>query len=216
MNSRRYGFGLQRLATILAVMILTLSLTAALTGVLIAFYYQPTSGGAYNSIERIVTEVPNGWLIQRLHSIAGNGIIAVALGQIVVMFLGERFRPSWLTAWISGIFLTLTTIALSWTAINLDWSQVGYWRFKIELGTIEAIPVIGPTLRDILIGGAAIGTVTIEHLYALHSYVLSTIAIILAVIHLVGLLFQEQESPMPGSSATEALAPAPPENQPSN
>jgi len=59
---------------ILAVVILTLSLTTAFTGVLLAFYYEPTAGGAYNSLKVIATEIPNGWLVQRLHNIAGNGL----------------------------------------------------------------------------------------------------------------------------------------------
>jgi cytochrome b6 len=170
-----------------------LSLIAAITGILLSFYYEPTAGGAYNSLKLIKFEIPNGWLIQRLHEIAGNGLIVVSLIEIVVMFLGEKFRPSWLTAWISGILLTLTAIGLSWTAMLLDWSQVGYWRFQIELGTIEAIPVIGTLLRTMLTGGGAVNTVTVVHLYTLHSYILSIGALILAVIHLGGLLLQEKE-----------------------
>jgi len=94
---------------------------------------------------------------------------------------------------MSGILLTLTAIALGWTAMILDWSQLGYWRFRIELGTIEALPVIGPLLRDIITGGGAVNTTTVAHLYTLHSYVISAGAIILAVIHLWGLLRQEKE-----------------------
>jgi cytochrome b6 len=109
------------------------------------------------------------------------------------MFLGEKFRPSWLTAWISGILLTLVAIALGWTAMLLDWTQLGYWRFTIELGTVEAVPGIGSLLREILTGGGAINTVTVAHLYTLHSYVLSIGALILAVIHLGGVLLQEKE-----------------------
>ncbi len=206
MKNVRYDFVLQRLATILAVMILSLSLIAAFTGILISFYYEPTAGGAYNSLRLIKSEIPNGWLIQRLHEIAGNGLIAVSLVEIVVMFLGEKFRPSWLTAWISGILLTLTAIALSWTAMLLDWTQLGYWRFTIELGTIEAIPVIGSLLRDIFTGGGAINTVTVAHLYTLHSYILSIGALILAVIHLGGLLFQEKEEKQKAIE-TEAISP---------
>jgi len=82
---------------------------------------------------------------------------AVSLVEIVVMFLGERFRRSWLTAWISGILFTLTAIALGWTAMLLDWTQLGYWRFNIELGTV-AIPLIGSQLRAILTGGGAINS----------------------------------------------------------
>lgn len=193
MKNVQYAFLLRRLATILAVVILTLSLTTAFTGVLLAFYYEPTAGGAYNSLKVIATEIPNGWLVQRLHNIAGNGVIAVSLVEIVVMFLGEQFRRSWLTAWISGILFTLTAIALGWTAMLLDWTQLGYWRFNIELGTVEAIPLIGSQLRAILTGGGAINTLTVAHLYTLHSYVLSIGALILAIIHLGGLLLQERE-----------------------
>jgi cytochrome b6 len=193
MKNVPYSFVLQRLATVLAVVILSLSLTAAFTGVLLSFYYEPTAGGAYNSLRLIKSEIPNGWLIQRIHEIAGNGLIAASLVEIVVMFLGEKFRPSWLTAWFSGILLTLTAIALSWTAMLLDWTQIGYWRFTMELGTLEAIPLIGPLLGAILTGGGAINTVTVAHLYTLHSYILSIGALILAIIHLGGLLLQEKE-----------------------
>jgi cytochrome b6 len=186
-------FTLRRLATILAVTALSLTLMAAVTGVLLAFYYQPTAGGAYNSIKTLTNEIPNGALIRSLHNVAGNGIIVVVLLQIVVMFLGERFCRSWLASWLSGIFLTLTAIALSWTAMLLDWSQVGYWRFRIELALLETIPGIGQPLRNLLTGGDAVNTLTVERLYTLHSYVFAIVAVVLAVIHLVGLLWQEWE-----------------------
>lgn len=193
MKNVSYSFVLQRLATILAVVILSLSLIAAITGILLSFYYEPTAGGAYNSLKVIKFEIPNGWLVQRIHEIAGNGLIAASLIEIVVMFLGEKFRPSWITAWISGILLTLTAIALGWTAMLLDWTQLGYWRFQIELGTLDAVPVMGSLLRTLLTGGGTINTVTVVHLYTLHSYVLSIGALILAMIHLGGVLMQEKE-----------------------
>ncbi|MBV8885311.1 MAG: cytochrome bc complex cytochrome b subunit [Chroococcidiopsidaceae cyanobacterium CP_BM_RX_35] len=188
----RHEFILRRLATILSVAIITLTALASVTGILLSFYYEPTAGGAYQSLQFINTQVQNGWLIHRLHNIAGNGAIVIALIQIVVMFLGRQFRASWLTAWISGILFALSAIGLAWTAMILSWDQLGYWRFRIELQTIEAIPVIGSQLRDILTGGA-IDTETVEHLYALHSYVVSVGAVILAVIHLWSLLQQEKE-----------------------
>lgn len=192
MKGISYEFMLRRLATILSVTVLTLAATAAITGILLSIYYQPIAGGAYNSIKLIAQDIPSGWLIYGVHNVAGNGLIGTSLIQLVVMFLGERFRRSWLTAWFSGIFLILTAIGLGWTAMILDWSQLGYWRFKIELGTIEAIPLIGKQVRDILTGGA-VNSLTVERLYTLHSYVLSALALFLAVVHLVGLLMQEKE-----------------------
>ncbi|MGF1480576.1 MAG: cytochrome b N-terminal domain-containing protein [Cyanophyceae cyanobacterium] len=199
MNTINYAFILRRLATISAIATLALSLTAAVTGVLLSFYYEPTAGGAYNSLEMITSQVSYGWLIDRLHSVAGNGLIIVSLIAIVVMFLGERFRPSWLVAWISGILLTLSAIALSWSAMLLDWTQLGYWRFNIELGIIEAIPYFGSTLRTLLTGGGAVNTMTVARLYSLHSYILSAGALILSIVHLAGILQQEREQAAPDS-----------------
>lgn len=186
------GFILRRLSTILAVTILTLTLIGVTSGILLAFYYQPSAGGAYSSLKDIDQTIPYGWLVHTMHNLAGNLLIVVALVQIVVMFLGERFRRSWLVAWISGIFLTLSAIGLSWTAMILSWDQLGFWRFKIELGTIEALPLLGSQLRDALTGGA-VSTITVEHLYTLHSYLISVGATGLAIVHLLGLLFQEKE-----------------------
>lgn len=186
------AFIIRRLATVLSVSVLTLTLLAAVTGGLLAFYYQPVAGQAYDSLTSITTNVPFGWLIRTLHDVAGNWVIVVSLIQLVVMFLGERFRSSWLAAWVSGILFTLAAIGLGWTAMILDWSQIGFWRLRVELGIIESIPFVGSMLREILTGGA-IGSVTVTHMYMLHSYVLSLGAVGLAIAHLAGLLVQERE-----------------------
>ncbi|WP_341527747.1 cytochrome b N-terminal domain-containing protein [Nostoc sp. UHCC 0302] len=193
MQSTKFDRILRRLATTLSVVILTLCLIYITTGVLLSFYYQPIAGGAYESLRRINTEVPYGWLFYRAHDIAGNALIAIALIQIVVMFLGRQYRKSWLIAWVSGILFTLSAIGLDWTAMILTWDQEGYWRFNIELGTIEAIPLIGGQLRDILTGGGAISSVTVQHLYTIHSYIISVAAITFAVVHISALLWQEQQ-----------------------
>lgn len=211
MNNAKYLFILRRLATILAVAVLTLTLTAAVTGILLAFYYEPIARGAYDSLQKITAEVPNGLLIRSVHNLAGNGLIVLSLIEIVVMFLGRQFKTSWLTAWISGILLTLTGIGLAWTSMILDWSQLGYWRLNIELGTIEAIPFIGSQLREIITGGGSITTATISRLYTLHSYLLSVGAVALAFIHLAGLLVQEKGQKEVKKELVEALSNLPEE-----
>lgn len=193
MNSLKYNFWLRRTATILSILILTLGIIAAITGISIGFYYEPAAGSAYQSLSKIDDFLPYGWLIYSLHNLAGNGIIAVALIQIIVLFLGRQFRRSWLTAWISGTLLTLSTIGLGWTAMILGWNQLGYWRLKVELSIIESVPVAGEFIKNILTGGSGINTITIVHFYTLHSYVLSFTAIASAIIHLVALVIRERE-----------------------
>ena len=52
MNSLQYNFVLRRTATILSVAILTLAIIASISGVSIAFYYEPTAGDAYQSLAK--------------------------------------------------------------------------------------------------------------------------------------------------------------------
>ncbi len=192
MNTVRYNSALRKLATMLAIAIFTLCLLAAITGVLIAFYYTPGTTTAHSSIEYINDQVANGWLVRSLHDMAGNSLIAVSLLQIIVMFFGRQLVGSWIASWVSGIFLTLTVIGLGWTAMNLEWSQLGYWRLKIELSIIESVPFIGQSLRQLLLGGESIGTITLQHLFAIHSYVLAVVAVGLSIGHLVSTLIHSR------------------------
>jgi cytochrome b6 len=189
----KFDFIMRRISTILSVVIVAFCLLAAFSGVLLSFYYQPTAGGAYNSLRVITEQVQYGWLFRKVHDLAGNFVIGMGLIQLVVMFLGRQFRKSWLATWISGIFLILSGIGLGWTAMILDWGQTGYWRFNVELGSISSIPLIGGQLREILTGGNGVSTITVGHLYTIHSYVLTIAAMVLAVAHLASTLWQERE-----------------------
>jgi cytochrome b6 len=77
--------------------------------------------------------------------------------------------------------------------MNLEWSQLGYWRLKIELSTIEAIPFIGQFLRRLLVGDEGLGTISLEHLFTIHSYLLSAVALGLSIVHLVSVSIDSQK-----------------------
>ena len=167
------NFILSRVTTILALAVLITTLGAAISGVLIAFYYEPAAGSAYDSLGQIYNNTAFGWLVYSVHHWAGKVAIAISLVQIIVMFLSRQFRSSWFTAWVSGILLTLATMGLSWTAMSLAWNQESFWRLKVELGIISSIPLIGDPIRAVLTGGNGVNTTAIVHFYTLHSYVLS-------------------------------------------
>lgn len=194
MQSTQFDLVLRRITTVLAVVIVTLTLIGATTGILLSFYYEPAAGRAYQSLRAIDTQLNYGWLFHKAHAIAGNAVVGVSLIQIVIMFVSRQFTKSWLAAWISGILFTLSAIGLGWTAMVLSWDQEGFWRFSIELGTIEAIPFVGSLLRDILTGGSGISTVTVQHLYTIHSYVVAIAALVLSVAHLVSVLWQDKQT----------------------
>ena len=205
---------LRRLATLTAVISLTLVLVAGLTGVLLAFYYDPSVSGAFESLRRINEEVPGGSLVRSLHNIAGNALIYTALLQIFVMFFGRQHQPAWFTGWLSGGFLALSAIGLGWTAMILDWDQIGYWRLKIEMGTLGNLPVLGPILKAVFLGGDGITSTTVTHMYTIHSYLLSIVAVTLSVVHLVALVYQERQNLQRVAAVQLAAAAVAPDQEP--
>jgi cytochrome b6 len=53
MQNTEFDRVIRRIATILSVVIITLSFIAASTGILLSFYYEPAAGRAYQSLKMI-------------------------------------------------------------------------------------------------------------------------------------------------------------------
>ncbi len=193
MKPPRYTFFLWRTATLLSVSILSLAVLAALSGILIGFNYQPAAGLAHESLQRIASDLPSGTLILGLHQWAGNVIIIAGLIQIIVMFLGRRPRLSWFSGWVSGFATTATAIALGWTAMILNWDQLGFWRLKVELSTLGTVPILGNLINTILLDDGSINSTALTHFYGIHSYVLPLAVITFAAIHLVSHVVHERQ-----------------------
>jgi cytochrome b6 len=51
--------------------------------------------------------------------------------------------------------MAVCTVSFGVTGYSLPWDQVGYWAVKIVTGA-DAIPVIGPTVVELLRGGVVL------------------------------------------------------------
>jgi quinol-cytochrome oxidoreductase complex cytochrome b subunit len=58
---------------------------------------------------------------------------------------------------------------------------------------VGLIPLVGSNLREILSGGNSINSITLQHMYALHSHILVIAAIFCSITHLTALICQEQQ-----------------------
>jgi cytochrome b6 len=52
--------------------------------------------------------------------------------------------------------MAVCTVSFGVTGYSLPWDQVGYWAVKIVTGVPDAIPVIGPTVVELLRGGVVL------------------------------------------------------------
>ncbi len=151
-------------------------LITVVTGLLLMIWYEPTTTGAYSSIERIQHEVPLGWLIRGLHKYGADALITVIFLRLWRMyFLGEYKKPGELSWMLSFLALVLGMIS-GITGYLLIWNQRAFWAAKVVLTTpvyFDELPVIGnlkfgSMIAYVFLGGPAIGQATITRFYAIH------------------------------------------------
>ena len=75
------------------------------TGLLLLFYYQPSSGGAFGSILFLESSVPSGLYVRSLHRLASHAfLVLIFLHTLRVILTGAYRKPRELN-WIIGFFL---------------------------------------------------------------------------------------------------------------
>ncbi|MCX9013886.1 MAG: cytochrome b N-terminal domain-containing protein [Candidatus Methanoperedens sp.] len=153
------------------------------SGIFLAFYYKPTPEEAYKSVEHIMTAVPMGSLIRSIHHWTANLMIAaVSLHMIRVYFMGAYKNPRELN-WVVGVLLFLVATTFGFSGYLLPWDQLAFWATKIGTGIAGSIPVMGPYISLILLGGTDITADTMTRFYAIHVLILPAAIIVLLGVH---------------------------------
>src|SRR5512132_3400387 len=173
----RYSF---RLGFITAVLFVIL----VLTGVYLMFFYTPAVGTAYGDMQRLRTGVGFGQLVRNVHRWSAHlMVLAVLLHLARVFFAGAYKRPRQFN-WVLGVGLLVATLAFSFTGYLLPWDQLSYWAVTVGTNLVNYVPLLGGTIRDLLLGGAQIGQATLLRFYALHVFVLPAALTVLLALHI--------------------------------
>src|SRR5712675_2247359 len=169
------------------------------TGVLLALVYVPSAGQAWSSLQSLNHEVALGWFIRALHGWGSNFMLAIVLIHMTQVFLFGAYKfPRELT-WIFGVFLLLLTFGMAFTGQVLRFDQDAYWGLGIGASISSRIPVLGPALVKLLLGGPIIAGATLSRFFALHVFVIPVLLIGFVGLHvLMVLTLGVNEWPMPG------------------
>jgi ubiquinol-cytochrome c reductase cytochrome b subunit len=157
------------------------------TGIWQLFYYVPTLGYGYNSLNYLRTEVPFGWLIHGLHYWGANAMVVLVMLHMSQVFIWGAYKRPHELQWITGVFLFLLTMAMSLTGGALPWDKRSYWLVEVASSSAGTVPIIGDAIKRIMLGGGVIGQLTLSRFFILHAAILSGGLMTLAAIHLVAL-----------------------------
>src|ERR1700729_1780314 len=169
------------------------------TGILLALIYVPSAGEAWSSLQALNHDVTLGWFIRALHGWGSNFMIAIVLIHMAQVFLFGAYKfPRELT-WIVGVLLLLMTLGMAFTGQVLRFDQDAYWGLGIGASISSRVPVLGPWIVKLLLGGPIIAGATLSRFFALHVFVIPGALIAFVGLHLLLVLkLGINEWPMPG------------------
>jgi ubiquinol-cytochrome c reductase cytochrome b subunit len=178
---------------------LTCFMVQIVTGILLALIYVPSAGEAWSSLQTLNHGVSLGWFIRALHGWGSNFMIAVVLIHMIQVFLFGAYKfPRELT-WIVGVFLLLVTLGMAFTGQVLRFDQDAYWGLGIGASIASRVPLIGPWIVNLMLGGPIIAGATLSRFFALHVFVIPGLLLGFVGLHLLLVLkLGINEWPMPG------------------
>ena len=178
---------------------LTVLVLQLVTGILLALVYVPSASEAWNSLQTLNHDVSLGWFIRALHGWGSNFMIAIVLIHMIQVFLFGAYKfPRELT-WIVGVLLLLLTLGMAFTGQVLRFDQDAYWGLGIGASIASRVPVLGPWIVNLLLGGPIIAGATLSRFFALHVFVIPGSLLGFVGLHLLLVLkLGINEWPMPG------------------
>src|ERR1700729_1346157 len=178
---------------------LTVFLLQVVTGILLALIYVPSAGEAWSSLQALNHQVPLGWFIRAMHGWGSNFMVAIVLIHMTQVFLfGAHKYPRELT-WIIGVFLLLMTLGMAFTGQVMRFDQDAYWGLGIGASIASRVPILGPAVVKLMLGGPIIAGATLSRFFALHVFVIPGMLIGFVCLHLLMVVkLGINEWPMPG------------------
>ena len=169
------------------------------TGILLALTYVPSAGEAWSSLQALNHDITLGWFIRALHGWGSNFMVAIVLIHMMQVFLFGAYKfPRELT-WIIGIFLLLMTLGMAFSGQVLRFDQDAYWGLGIGASIASRVPIAGPAIVKLMLGGPIIAGATLSRFFAVHVFVIPGLLIGFVGLHVLMVLkLGINEWPMPG------------------
>jgi ubiquinol-cytochrome c reductase cytochrome b subunit len=157
-----------------------------ITGVTLGMHYTPNISEAFDSVEHIMRDVNNGWLVRYLHSNTASAfffLVYLHIGR--GLYYGSYKAPRTLV-WTIGTVIFILMMATAFLGYVLPYGQMSLWGATVITNLMSAIPWIGQDIVQFIWGGFSVNNATLNRFFALH-FVLPFVLAALALMHLIAL-----------------------------
>ena len=156
------------------------------TGVTLAMHYNPSVLEAFNSVEHIMRDVNNGWLIRYLHANTASAFFFLVYLHIGRGLYYGSYRAPRTLVWTIGVVIFILMMATAFLGYVLPYGQMSLWGATVITNLMSAIPWVGQDVVEFIWGGFSVNNATLNRFFALH-FVLPFVLAALALMHLIAL-----------------------------
>jgi quinol-cytochrome oxidoreductase complex cytochrome b subunit len=160
-----------------------LFLILVVTGILLMFYYVPSTTQAYDRMLDLRGTVTFGIFLRNMHRWSAHGMVAMVFLHMCRVFLTGSYKKPREFNWVLGVLLLLVTLFMSFTGYLLPWDQLAFWAITVGTSIAAYAPVIGKDIQFLLLGDSTVGQEALLRFYVLHVAVLPAVLALLVAIH---------------------------------
>jgi ubiquinol-cytochrome c reductase cytochrome b subunit len=100
-----------------------------LTGVFLAMHYVPNIDFAFSSVEHIMRDVNNGWLIRYIHANVASFFFICVYAHIGRGFYYGSYKSPRILVWFIGVIILILMMATAFLGYVLPYGQMSLWGF---------------------------------------------------------------------------------------
>lgn len=156
-----------------------------ITGILLAFYFVPSTEMAFESVRHITEDIRYGFWMRGIHHWGANLMVISLFLHMMRVFFTQGYRKPREINWILGFLLLFLTLTISFTGYSLTYNQVSYWAATVGTNLVKEIPFVGEFLLSLLRGGEGITANTLTRFYSLHVMILPIFIVGIIGLHIV-------------------------------
>lgn len=157
---------------------------------------------AYRSALDICFNVPAGLLVRQMHHWASLIFLAAIVAHAARIFFTAAYRRPREINWMIGLTLLVFALVngfLGYSILDDLLSGIG---LRIGYAILLSVPVIGPWITFLFLGGTVPSSTTIPRLYSLHIFLVPALIAALLALHL-GIIWRQLHTNYPGPGRTD-------------
>ena len=165
------------------------------TGIFLTMHYTPHIDLAFSSVEHIMRDINNGWIIRYLHANGASMFFIVVYCHIFRGIYYGSYQQPRAFLWCSGVLIFILMMAAAFLGYVLPWGQMSFWGATVITNLFSAIPVVGESLVIWIWGGFCVDNATLNRFFSLH-YLLPFAIVAVVLAHIIVLHRKGSSNPI--------------------